>query len=101
MELKSPYGHTPLVTICGGLKKAGVRSGDEVIIDILYGLMVDLSKSPACSLSFNRSVILSEDFGEPRRGAQVPMGTGTALVVKVSGQNYELTLRGPLAESIT
>lgn len=56
-----------------------MRSGDEVIIDIPDGLVVDLSKSPARSLSCNREdVTLYKDFGELRRGARVAMGTGTA-----------------------
>ena len=96
MELKSPYGHTLLITMGGGLKTAGVRNGDEVVVDILDGLVVDLSKSSASSLSFTREdVILSEDFGEVRKGARVAMGTGTAEVVKVSEQDHELSLRGP------
>ena len=96
MELKSPYGHTLLITMGGGLKTAGVRNGDEVIVDILDGLVVDLSKSSATSLRFNREdVILSEDFGELRKGARVAMGTGTAEVVKVSENDLELSLRGP------
>ena len=96
MELKSPYGHTLLITMGGGLKTAGVRNGDEVIVDILDGLVVDLSKSSASSLSFTREdVILSEDFGEVRKGARVAMGSGTAEVVKVSEKDHELSLRGP------
>ena len=96
MELKSPYGHTLLITMGGGLKTAGVSNGDEVIIDILDGLVVDLSKSSASRLSFTREdVILSEDFGEVRKGARVAMGTGTAEVVKVSEKDHELSLRGP------
>ena len=96
MELKSPYGHTLLITMGGGLKTAGVRNGDEVIVDVLDGLVVDLSKGSASSLSFNREdVILSEDFGEVRKGARVAMGTGTAEVVKISEDDHELSLRGP------
>jgi hypothetical protein len=96
MELRSPYGHTLLITMGRGLKTAGVRNGDEVIIDVLDGLVVDLSKSSASSLSFNREdVILSEDFGEVRKGARVAMGTGTAEVVKISEDDHELSLRGP------
>jgi hypothetical protein len=96
MELKSPYGHTLLITMGGGLKTAGVSNGDEVIVDILDGLVVDLSKSSASSLSFTREdVILSEDFGEVRKGARVAMGSGTAEVVKVSEKDHELSLRGP------
>ena len=50
----------------------------------------------ARSLSFKREdVILSEDFGEVRKGARVAMGTGTAEVVKISEEDHELSLRGP------
>ena len=95
MELKSPYGHTLLITIGGGLNTASVSNGDEVIVDVLDGLVVDLRKSSAKGLSFKREdVILSEDFGELRKGARVSMGTGTAEVVKVSEQDNELSLRG-------
>ena len=96
MELKSPYGHTLLITMGGGLNTASVSNGDEVIVDVLDGLVVDLRKSSAKGLSFKREdVILSEDFGELRKGARVSMGTGTAEVVKVSEQDNELSLRGP------
>ena len=96
MELKSPYGHTLLITMGGGLNTASVSNGDEVIVDVLDGLVVDLLKSSAKGLSFKREdVILSEDFGELRKGARVSMGTGTAEVVKVSEQDHELSLRGP------
>ena len=96
MELRSPYGHTLLVTMGGGLNTASISKGDEVIVDVLDGLVVDLRKSSANSLSFKREdVILSEDFGELRKGARVSMGTGTAEVVKVSEQDHELRLRGP------
>ena len=96
MELKSPYGHTLLITMGGGLNTASVSNGDEVIVDVLDGLVVDLRKSSAKGLSFKREdVILSEDFGDLRKGARVSMGTGTAEVVKVSEQDNELSLRGP------
>ena len=96
MEVQSPYGHTLLITMGGGLQPTGVSNGDDVIIDILDGLVVDLRKSSANSLSFAREdVILSEDFGEVRKGARVAMATGTAEVVKVSEQDHELSLRGP------
>ena len=80
----------------GGLKTAGVCNGDEVIVDVLDGFVVDLSKSSASSLSFKREdVILSEDFGEVRKGARVVMGTGTAEVVKILEEDHELNLRAP------
>ena len=96
MELKSPYGHTLLITMGGGLNTASVSNGDEVIVDVLDGLVVDLRKSSANSLSFKREdVILSADFGDLRKGARVSMRTGNAEVVKVSKQDHELSLRGP------
>ena len=76
MELQSSYGHTLLITMGGGLKTAGVRNGDEVIVDVLVGLVVDLRRGSASSISFRREdVILSENFGEVRKGARVAMGT--------------------------
>ena len=73
-----------------------MRNGDVVIVDVLDGLVVDLSKSSASSLSFKREdVILSEDFSEVRKGARVAMGTGTTEVVKISKEDHELSLRGP------
>ena len=77
-ELKSPYGQL-LITMGGGLNTASISNSNEVIVHILDGLVVDLSKSSASSLSFNREdVILSEDFGELRKGARVALGSGTA-----------------------
>ena len=95
MELQSPYGHNLLITMAVGLKTVGVRKGDAVIVDVLDGLVVDLSKGSASSLSFKQEdVILSEDFGEVRKGARVAMGTGTAEVVKISEEDHEFSLRG-------
>ena len=96
MELRSPYGHDMLITMGGQLKAQGLKAGDEVIVDILDGLVVDLRKSPVNRLTFQREdVILSSDFGEVRKGARVAMATGTAEVVKVSEKDQELSLRGP------
>ena len=39
-------------------------------------------------------MILSEQFGPVRQGAKVVMTTGTTEVVKVSGDDHELSLRG-------
>ena len=96
MELRGPYGHDMLITKCGSLDTADLKPGDSVVVDILDGLVVDLRKSATNNLSFNRQdVILSEDFGEVRKGAKVAMATGTAEVVKVSEQDHEISLRGP------
>ena len=96
MELRGPYGHDMLITKCGSLDTNGLKPGDSVVVDILDGLVVDLRKSAINKLSFNRQdVILSEDFGEVRKGAKVAMATGTAEVVKVSEQDHEISLRGP------
>ena len=96
MELRGPYGHDMLITKCGSLDTADLKPGDSVVVDVLDGLVVDLRKSATNNLSFNRQdVILSEDFGEVRKGAKVAMATGTAEVVKVSEQDHEISLRGP------
>ena len=96
MELRSPYGHDMLITMCGSLKAAGLKTGDSVVVDVLDGLVVDLRKSAINTLSFERQdVLLSESFGELSQGAKVAMATGTAEVVKVSEQDHEISLRGP------
>ena len=96
MELRSPYGHDMLITLGGQFNAQGLKAGDEVIVDILNGLVVDPRRSPVNRLTFKREdVILSSDFGEVRKGARVAMATGTAEVVKVSEQDQELSLRGP------
>jgi len=96
MELRSPYGHNMLITMGGGLQANGLQPGDTVVIDILDGLVVDLRQSATKELTFRREdVILSEDFGDVRKGARVAMATGTAEVVKVSVADQEISLRGP------
>jgi len=96
MELRSPYGHNMLITMGGGLQANGLKPGDTVVVDILDGLVVDLRQSAAKTLTFRREdVILSEDFGDVRKGARVAMATGTAEVVKVSEADQEISLRGP------
>ncbi len=96
LELRSPYGHTMLVTMSGGLNTAALKSGDKLTVDLLDGLVVDLRQSSVQQLSVNRKdVILSDDFGRIRRGARVSMATGTAEVVKISEEDQEISLRGP------
>ena len=96
MELRSPYGHDMLITMCSSIKADGLKPGDSVVVDILDGLVVDLRKSSSNKLSFERQdVLLSESFGELSQGAKVSMATGTAEVVKVSEQDHEISLRGP------
>lgn len=96
LELRSPYGHTMLITMSGGLNTAALKPGDQLIVDLLDGLVVDLRKSSAQQLNVNRKdVILSDDFGRIRRGARVVMATGTAEVVKIAEEDQEISLRGP------
>ena len=96
MELRGPYGHDMLITMSDSSDADGLKPGDSVVVDILDGLVVDLRKSASTRLGFNRQdVLLSEDFGEVRKGARVAMATGTAEVVKVSEQDAEISLRGP------
>ena len=96
LDLRSPYGHTMLITMSGGLNTAALKPGDQLIVDLLDGLVVDLRKSSAQQLNVNRKdVILSDDFGRIRRGARVAMATGTAEVVKIAEEDQEISLRGP------
>ena len=96
LELRSPYGHTMLITMSGGLNTAALKPGDKLTVDPLDGLVVDLNQSSVQQLRVNRKdVILSDDFGRIRRGARVSMATGTAEVVKISEEDQEISLRGP------
>ena len=96
LELRSPYGHTMLVTMSSGLNTAALKPGDTLVVDLLDGLVVDLRQSAVQQLRVNREdVILSDDFGRIRRGARVSMATGTAEVVKISEEDQEISLRGP------
>ena len=96
LELRSPYGHTMLITMSGGLNTAALKPGDKLTVDLLDGLVVDLSQSSVQQLRVNRKdVILSDDFGRIRRGARVAMATGTAEVVKIAEEDQEISLRGP------
>ena len=57
------------------------------------------TKSPSFIswLAFARvDVILSEQFGPLRQDAEVVRTSGTAEIVKVSKNDHELSLRGPL-----
>ncbi len=96
LELRSPYGHTMLITMSGGLNTAALKPGDKLTVDLLDGLVVDLNQSSVQQLRVHRKdVILSDDFGRIRRGARVSMATGTAEVVKISEEDQEISLRGP------
>ena len=96
LELKSPYGHTMLITSGVDLGTSGLRVGDSVMVDLLDGLVVDLRRSPVQRLSFQREdLILSDDFGPVRKGARIAMATGPAEVVKISQKDHEVSLRGP------
>ena len=96
LELRSPYGHTMLVTMSSGLNTAALKPGDTLVVDLLDGLVVDLRQSAVQQLRVNREdVILSDDFGRIRRDARVSMATGTAEVVKISEEDQEISLRGP------
>ena len=96
LELRSPYGHTMLITMSGELNTAALKPGDKLTVDFLDGLVVDLNQSSVQQLRVNRKdVILSDDFGRIRRGARVSMATGTAEVVKISEEDQKISLRGP------
>ena len=96
LEIKTPYGHTMLISSGVDLAANGFKVGDDVSIDLLDGLVVDLRRSPIKRLRFERDdMILSEDFGPVRQGAKVVMATGTAEVVKISESDDEISLRGP------
>jgi len=54
LELRSPYGHTMLITMSGGLNTAALKPGDKLTVDLLDGLVVDLNQSSVQQLRVNR-----------------------------------------------
>jgi len=54
LGLRSPYGHTMLITMSGGLNTAALKPGDKLTVDLLDGLVVDLNQSSVQQLRVNR-----------------------------------------------
>ena len=97
IEVKGAQGHTSLMTTAIDPAAAGFKSGDQVTIELLQGLVVDLRPSNQTSLIFKREDRrLGSDFGPLPVGTRVAMATGTAEVVRLSRMDHKLTLRGPL-----
>ncbi len=96
LKLRTSYAHDMLITSGVDLSTAGIKVGEQIMVDLLDGLVVDLRKSSRKALTFAREgVILSEQFGPVRQGAKVVMTSGTAEAVKVSENDHELSFRGP------
>ena len=99
IEVKGAQGHTSLMTTAIDPAAAGFKSGDQVTIELLQGLVVDLRPSNQTSLIFKREDRrLGSDFGPLPVGTRVAMATGTAEVVRLSRMDHKLTLRGPLGK---
>jgi len=99
IEVKGAQGHTTLMTTAIDPASAGFKSGDQVTIELLQGLVVDLRPSVQTRLTFQREDRrLGSDFGMLPMGTRVAMATGTAEVVRLSRMDHKLTLRGPLGK---
>ena len=94
--VRGPEGHS--ITLSAGLDlgRTGLRSGDQVGVDFLEGLVVDLLPASATQLTVAReTVILASAFGPVPKGTRVTMATGTAEVVRIARKDHTISLRGP------
>lgn len=94
--LRGPEGHA--ITLSAGLDldRTGLRTGDQVGVDLLEGLVVDLLPTTADQLTVRReTVVLASPFGPVPRGTRVTMATGTAEVVRIARTDHSISLRGP------
>jgi len=94
--VRGPEGHS--ITLSAGLDlgRTGLRSGDQVGVDFLEGLVVDLLPASATQLTVAReTVILASAFGPVPKGTRVTMATGTAEVVRIARKDHTISLLGP------
>lgn len=94
--VRGPEGHS--ITLSAGLDlgRTGLRSGDQVGVDFLEGLVVDLLPASAKQLTVAReTVILASAFGPVPKGTRVTMATGTAEVVRIARKDHTISLLGP------
>ena len=92
-----PEGHLEIVTVGIDMSPLRLRKGDRVDVSLLDGLVVDLERSKATDLSFDREdIIMPMDMGPLKRGMRVALASGTARVVKLSSTDRSLSLMGPL-----
>lgn len=97
IEVIDPEDHLEIVTVGIDMSPLRLRKGDRVDVSLLDGLVVDLDRSTATTLSFDREdIIMPMDMGPLKKGMRVALASGTARVVKVSATDRSLSLMGPL-----
>ena len=97
IEVIDPEGHLEIVTVGIDMAPLRLRKGDRVDVSLLDGLVVDLERSKATTLSFDREdIIMPMDMGPLKKGMRVALASGTARVVKLSATDRSLSLMGPL-----
>ena len=97
IEVIDPHGHQEILTVGIDLEPLELVKGDQVVLSILDGLVVELEPSTEQELSFNREdIILPMDMGKLRKGMRVALASGTARVVSIDQQDNSIDLLGPL-----
>ena len=97
LEIVDPEGHREIITVGIDMDPLGIQPGDGVDVSVLDGLIVDLERSEASDLSFDREdIIMPSDMGPLKQGMRVALASGTARVVKLSKKDRSISLMGPL-----
>ena len=97
IEVIDPEGHLKIVTVGIDMAPLRLRKGDRVDFSLLDGLVVELERSKARTLSFDRGdIIMPMDMGPLKKGMRVALASGTARVLKLSATDRSLSLMGPL-----
>ena len=92
-----PEGHLEIVTVGIDMASLRLRKGDRVDVSLLDGLVVDLERSKATTLSFNREdIIMPMEMVPLKKGMRVALASGTARLVQLSATDRSLSLMGPL-----
>ena len=82
IEVIDPEGHQEIVTVGIDMAPLRLQKGDRVDISLLDGLVVDLERSKATTLSFDREdIIMPMDMGPLKKGMRMALASGTARVL--------------------
>ena len=97
LEVIDPEGHSQILTVGSDLAPLNLKAGDQVVVRILDGLIVDLQTSTNTDLSFNREdIILPMPMGQLPKGMRVALASGTARVIELDKGDRSISLLGPL-----
>ena len=97
LEVVDPEGHSQILTVGSDLAPLKLKAGDQVVVRILDGLIVDLQPSTNPDLSFNREdIILPMPMGQLPKGMRVALASGTARVIELDQGDRSISLLGPL-----